>query len=200
MTYSAPLSGRTSADDPGLLRSLGSGTPLGQMRSIGVVFSAVPVLIGALLPLVLDESDSSLSVGVGVGAVGAVAVVSMLVQVVAVPRQFVPVSPSSPPDRHRKAAGNARAEARTPADLAREGVLQLRAALFLRLALSESAVLVGFLMSFATGSPLPYVVGFALGWPLMLLAVPTGGQVERARERMEAGGGHVPLWDALLER
>lgn len=187
MSNPVPTSGRTSADDPGLLRSMSTGTPLGQLRTVGAVFSAVPVLIGALLPLILDQSDSGLGVNVGVGAVVAVAVVSAVVQVVAVPRQFAP-------------ADGGTGSARTPADLAREGVFQLRAALFLRLALSESAVLVGFLMAFATGSALPYVVGFAVGWPMMLLALPTAGQIERARERMQAGGSVVPLWDALLTR
>jgi hypothetical protein len=197
MSDPVPTSGRTSADDPGLLRSMGSGTPLGQMRSVGVVFSGVPVLIGALLPLILDESDSGLRPGVGVGVVVAVAVLSALVQAVTVPRQFAPPAAAAT----QQGGGGDAGGGRSPADLAREGVFQLRAALFLRLALSETAVLVGFLMSFATASALPYAVGFALGWPMMLLAVPTAGQVERARDRMQADGAPpVPLWDALLTR
>lgn len=166
---------------------MSTGTPLGGLRALALIFAVVPLLIGALIPVVTDASSGEMSVTVGVVVVAFFALTTLGVQTVAVPRQFAPAPADDTPD-----------PAATGMAAATEGVQQLRAALFLRLALAQGAVLVGMALAVATGSVVPFLVGFVIGWPAMLLAVPTRRYVDRAHQRMESRGARVPLWDVLL--
>lgn len=173
---------RTAGDDPGFWRSVSSGTPLGQLRLTGLAFSAIPALIAALVPFVLDKEDD------GPLAVSAVVVVVVAAGAAVLAALYAPRQLEAFP-------------ATTSVEQAtREGVLRMRTVMYLRISLAQLAILAGFAMSLVANSYWPYLIGFVLGWPIILASLPTRGHVQRARERMESAGARVPLWDALLTR
>ncbi len=72
----------------------------------------------------------------------------------------------------------------------------LRTVTVLRFALAESPAMFGVVAAVASGSLLPYAIGFAFAVPLlMLLAYPHDSVVGALRQRLEAGGVSSHLGD-----
>lgn len=175
-----PQVGVGPGGDPGFVRSLRGGTLLGQLRTAMLVLTAAPLLILAIVPFIVREGRGRLGqdpTWVYVPLVAA-ALVALAVGL-RVPR---PLSVG-----------------RTPRQAARASVLSFRQALFLRFALCDAVIIMGLPLSIVSRSELPFLLGFVLGYPLLLLwTLPTTGLVERVRRRLEADGAESYLWAALL--
>jgi hypothetical protein len=175
-----PVFGAGASADPGFWASLRTPTQLGLFRRALLVLCVFPVMIGVLVPFIVRE---------GSGRFGEVPWWTFLPQVAAaVPA--VLVAPRSP-----------RPLSPGPDDLgsAERALGVFRQAVMLRFAFTEAVILAGLPMSVIARSELPFVLGFVLGYPLLLrLALPTGGTVERIRARLESRGAVSHLWAALL--
>ncbi|XVQ07780.1 hypothetical protein ACQP1W_35095 [Spirillospora sp. CA-255316] len=177
-----PLFGAGRDRAPGYLASLRSGTVLGQLRTMALVLVVAPLLILAISPLIVrgDGGDG------GSGAVPLLLCVPLvlgaLVAAAVGPRTPRPL----PPGQGREQA-------------AALALVQFRQAVLLRYALAEGVILLGLPLAIAAETEMVFLVGFVLGYPLLLwLALPTAGMVERIRRRLEARGVQSHLWAALL--
>lgn len=181
-TEPLPHIGAGGESDPGYLRSLRGGSLLGQLRTAMLVLTAAPVLILAIVPFIVREGRGKL--GEVSGWVYLPIVLAALLAVVVGPRVPRPMTVGRPP---RQAAGTA--------------VLCFRQAIFLRFALCDAVIILGLPLSIVSRSELPFLLGFVLGYPLLVMwALPTTGLVERIRHRLEADGAESHLWAALLSR
>lgn len=72
-----------------------------------------------------------------------------------------------------------------------------RARFFLRLASSEIAALVGFVLTVLAGSPLPYLVGFGITAVGFARTAPTDRRLADDDERLRLGGCSTPLVESL---
>ncbi|HSF26458.1 MAG TPA: hypothetical protein VLC50_02970 [Actinomycetes bacterium] len=170
----------SAADDPGYLRSITSKTVLGQFRLIMVAILLVPIAVIGLVPLVA---------GVGASPVLYVVLPPLLAISGFVMARML-VLRSAPPLPVRLPHGE---------DHGATAVAALRQATYLPLALTEAPLLIGFMLSVVAGSTLPYLAGFVVGWPLMVVAsLPTHTRIERIRASLESQGATSHLWDVLL--
>jgi hypothetical protein len=168
------------SDDPGLLASLGTGTPLGRLRRVMLVLMVAPVLVLALAPLVVREGGSRLGDLPLWTFLPPLALA--LVALAAGPRVPRPLRPGPDPDWTGQAA-----------------LAAFHQAILLRFALGEAAVILGLPLAVVAHSEMPFLVSFAAGYPLLVwLALPTTGTVERIRLRIEAAGADSRLWESLL--
>lgn len=177
-----PVLGAASANDPGYRASLTSGTVLGQMRSMVLVLVVAPVLILAISPLIVRDSGDRFAAGP--------LWAYLLLPVVAVATTLIAI----------RVPGPLRPGPGTPApEVARAALMQFRQSLLLRFALSEAVILVGLLLALIEQDEPLFVLGFVLGYPALIrLTLPTRGNVERIRRRLEAKGAESHLWAALL--
>jgi hypothetical protein len=72
-----------------------------------------------------------------------------------------------------------------------------RARFFLRLASSEIAALLGFVLTVLAASPLPYLVGFAVTAVGFARAAPTESNLAKDDEALRLGGCGTPLVEAI---
>jgi hypothetical protein len=171
---------KSAADDPGYVGSIVSKTVVGQFRLVMVAILLLPVAVIGLVPLVTGIGGAPVLL---VAVPPLVALASLPVARMAARNAVAPLPPRLP-----------RGE-----DPGATSVVALRQSTFIPLALTEAPLLVGFVLSMAAGSVLPYLAGFVIGWPLMIvLSLPTHGRIERVRARLESGGTESRLWDVLL--
>ncbi|SEG66373.1 hypothetical protein SAMN04489712_108187 [Thermomonospora echinospora] len=176
--HGRPGPGRS--DDPGLWASLSTGTLLGQLRRVMLMLMAAPVLILAIAPMIVREGGSRL--GDLPSWVFLPPLAAALVALAAGPRVPRPLDPGPDPEWTGRAA-----------------VAAFRQAILLRFALGEAAVMLGLPLAIVARSEMPFLVSFAIGYPLLVwLALPTTGTVERIRLRIEAAGADSRLWESLL--
>ncbi|MFC7327246.1 hypothetical protein [Marinactinospora rubrisoli] len=167
--------------DPGFLRELGNGRPLGTLRgiSLSMLFSVLflVAVLGAVHGPVFDWSPAGLAVPAVAGLLAVTAAVWL-------PR----VAPIEP--------------ARTPQGTARKAVARFESATMVRLALCQVATLFGMISSFAFEPSLaPVLLGAAISLVAMpLLALPTRARIEEFRVRLERNGDHSYLWNGLVHK
>jgi hypothetical protein len=149
--------------------------PLSALRALFVSFCSALVLFGVVL-VVLDGS-TGVGGGDGVATSTASAVVAALGVVVVAAAELIP----------------------RPLDCADEESLaaSYRTRFFLRLALSESAALTGFVASFLAGSVVPYLVGLAVAGVGFARLAPTQAHLEADQERLNTQGCARSLLAAL---
>jgi hypothetical protein len=164
--------------DPGYLESLRSRSELSVVRREAALLALVPLVVFVLLPYLVREGGAPL------WTLLPPALVAVASAVVARRATDYAVPPLSP--------GTEQADGRT-ASLA-----ALRHATHVRLAVAAAPIAAGVVMALVGTGLLPYVVGFLLGWPQVLLALPRTARIEDVRSRLDAAGAQAPLWDALL--
>lgn len=162
-------------NDPGWRPRLAAGTPDGLLllRSMFVSFCAAIVLIGVATVLIVGDADGSVSPALGVLLT---ALAGFVAQTVA--RSF---------DR--------------PLDCSSDQALagSYRTRFFLRLAFSEVAALVGFVLSILSGSLLPYVVGMVGTLAGFARLAPTTAHLEADQQALTVAGCGRSLVPALRE-
>jgi hypothetical protein len=92
-----------------------------------------------------------------------------------------------------------RIKARLPCGSIGELVGAYRTRFFLRIAFADAAALIGFVLTFQSGSLLPYAAGLipaALGF---IRVAPTRGNLQREQDAMRADGCPFGLYDLLCE-
>jgi len=166
--------------DPGYLASLRHGTgPLGATRRLVFGLVTAPVLLWLLLPL-LGLHARRLPAWALLVVAGAVLATMMLSRLVL--ETIAPLSPTLDPRVARSRA-----------------LVVFRSQVVFQVVVAQTPLFAGFVLALAAHSPLPWVAGFLLGWPLTLLSLPTTTIVERVRQRLEAYGAPSGLWETLLD-
>jgi len=164
--------------DPGFLESLRTGTQLGELRQLCLRLLAVPLGGWLALPFLSRRGGAPLWM-LGALAVAGVAAYAVL-------RGLGPTVRPLPADLSGREARSAALSA-------------LRVETVRRLAIAAVPVGVGMALAVVAGGALPYVLGFLLGWPLMLGSLPRRWTIEALRQHLAADGAEAPLWEALLQ-
>ncbi|MGH8868971.1 MAG: hypothetical protein ACRDYU_13370 [Actinomycetes bacterium] len=168
------------AQDPGYVASLRTGTgQLGATRRLAFALVMTPVLLWVWVPFIPLGTRAMPAWALLVVA-GAVVVTMGLARLVA-----ETVSPLAP----RLGPPEARAEA----------LVVFRSQVLFQVVVASTPVFTGFVMAIVAHSATPWTAGFILGWPLMMLALPTTTVVERIRQRLEEHGVTSDLWAGLLQ-
>lgn len=167
------------AQDPGYVASLRSGAgQLGATRRLALVLVSWPALLWVAAPF-LPLGARAMPAWSLLVVAGAIVVTMGLTRLVT--ETVTPL----PPGMEGVAARD-------------ESLVVFRSQVVFHSVVSSTPVLTGFVLAVAAHSPAPWAAGFLLGWPLMLLSLPTTSTVERVRERLEAHGADSHLWTGLL--
>jgi hypothetical protein len=164
--------------DPGYIESLRTGTRLAELRKFGLILAVVPVVVFVGIPMLVHDGKTPAWTLVLplLAAVGAYIAARQLAASV----QALPAEGDPHAVRERALAA-------------------LRRSMLVRLGVTAVPLVLGLLASLIGGSLLPYAVGFLLGWPQMLRALPDARMIEESRARLEAHGVYSGLWEALVE-
>lgn len=165
--------------DPGYWPSLAAG--LGQLttlRWISLVFAVVPLVLLAVSAIAFDPFGEFDLVALVMPSV--LALFALVVCLV-------------------NRLDSAIALDTAPRDAARQSVAMLTSRTFLRLAVTQATVIIGWVAGVAFDAGiLPVLVGALLGYALMFaFALPTHSAIERFRRRRERDGVPSYLWNAL---
>lgn len=176
MTPSADLG---PSQDPGYLGSLTTQQPpLTLVRHVALALVTSPALLWLVVPVLDLEASGTPPWGL---LLVTLMVAGALVAAWLVPQMVEPLEPGTGVDA---------AEGVAVATFRRQVLLQIAAA--------EAPVVAGFLLAWVADSLLLWCAAFLLGWPLVLICLPTTTTVERMRERLEAKGADSHIWAALL--
>lgn len=165
--------------DPGFLESLRTGTQLGELRLLCLRLVAVPLGGWVALPFLSRRGGAPLWMLGALTLAGAGAYAAL--------RVLVPTVRPLPPG------------AASPADSRAAALAALRLETVRRLVIAAAPVALGMALAVAAGGALPYVLGFLLGWPLMVTNLPRRWAIEALRRHLASAGAEAPLWEALLQ-
>lgn len=170
---------RTKVDDPGFFRSIATQSMIGRLRlvSLAMLVACGPLTIVGFVASPLEgrlvDPFALMFLAVGLGGV-------VVATVLPVPALEV----DTPPEEAQ-----------------RQSLATVQSRTFLRAALCEASMILGFVASMVTmESPVvPLVGGFLISvTSLLLVAVPGIGVLGRIQDQLERKGATSYMWDALL--
>lgn len=158
-----------------VVESLCGPTMMGHLRRLVLIFAPVPLALALPLWFLVDGQLSAPGWTILFSA--SAAITSLLLCALVQP-------PPLP-------------EGLSPGASVRRSLHRFRQVTRLRIALPMTAVGVGAIASVIGDGLFPFLVALALGWPQLLLALPSYHAVSRARRSMEQRGSRAYLWAAL---